>query len=117
MPKKYLLRGMKRMFGVMLFTLVITSTYAADGDTLLAKTIEGIELTYQVISEADRTCRMIGSKTTHAIFGEVTIPSSVDNYLVVDIYYSAFAWCKDLTSVNIPNSVRGIYEGAFYGCI
>ena len=53
--------------------------------------------------------------------GEVTIPESViydkKTYIVTKIGWNAFKGCIGLTSVTIPNSVTGIGDSAFYGCI
>ena len=45
---------------------------------------------------------------------EMNIPASV-----VSIDYYAFAYCENLTTVNFAegNKLKGIYEGAFCGCI
>ena len=52
--------------------------------------------------------------------GNVVIPESVvyegNTYSVTSIGESAFANCKDLTSVSIPNSVTSINYRAFYNC-
>ena len=52
--------------------------------------------------------------------GNVVIPESVvydgNTYSVTSIGESAFANCKDLTSVTIPNSVTSINYHAFYNC-
>ena len=52
--------------------------------------------------------------------GVVTIPSTVTydstTYDVTVIGYSAFAYCKDLTRVNIPNSVKTLDNQAFREC-
>ena len=53
--------------------------------------------------------------------GDITIPQSVpyegNTYRVTSIRNSAFEYCYDLTSVEIPNSVTSIEWSAFYGCI
>lgn len=53
--------------------------------------------------------------------GSVSIPSSITyqgkTYSVTSIGYSAFAYCSNLTDVDIPNSVTSIGNSAFYGCI
>ncbi len=52
--------------------------------------------------------------------GAVNIPSTViyngKPYPVIGIYSSAFAYCKDVTSITIPNSVTKIGEWAFREC-
>ena len=52
--------------------------------------------------------------------GDVVIPSSVTynrtTYSVTLIGNEAFAGCKGLTSVTIPNSVTSIGDEAFSGC-
>lgn len=52
--------------------------------------------------------------------GNILIPKSVvyngNTYSVTSIGESAFANCKDLTSVTIPNSVTSINYHAFYNC-
>ncbi len=52
--------------------------------------------------------------------GAVNIPSSViynnTEYSVTSIGKSAFSYCRDLTSITIPNSVTSIGEEAFEGC-
>ncbi|MGM9859359.1 MAG: leucine-rich repeat protein [Muribaculaceae bacterium] len=52
--------------------------------------------------------------------GTVNIPSSVSEggktYTVTKIGDTAFAYCIDLTSVTIPNTVNSIDERAFYYC-
>ena len=49
--------------------------------------------------------------------GNVTIPSEIDGYPVVEIAAGAFAGCSELTSVTIPNIVTNIATNAFSGCV
>ena len=46
----------------------------------------------------------------------VVIPSTIAGRYVTKIGNRAFLWCKNLTSVTIPNGVTGIGENAFNGC-
>ena len=52
--------------------------------------------------------------------GELVIPSTIDyngvTYLVVEISADAFKDCKEITSVNIPNTITWISSSAFEGC-
>ena len=52
--------------------------------------------------------------------GNIVIPSSIVYndviYSVTSIGGGAFQYCRDLTSVTIPNSVTSIGGGAFYSC-
>lgn len=53
--------------------------------------------------------------------GNVVIPESVEHagisYTITAIGESAFAGCRELTSVTIPSSVTSVYHDAFYGDI
>ena len=48
--------------------------------------------------------------------GAVTVPSTLGGKPVTKIGESAFAYCKGMTSVNIPASVKTIGDGAFFNC-
>lgn len=52
--------------------------------------------------------------------GDIEIPSEVTyngkTYPVISIGQYAFAYCNDITSITIPNSVRSIKYGAFSDC-
>ena len=103
---------------------------ADDGDTFTEETVEGVTLTYTVISESEKTC-MVGEEyewpilTTRAyrvrkangsqLSGDITIPEEANGYRVVRIESYAFNQAA-ITSVFIPNSVETIGIEAFTGC-
>ena len=95
-------------------------SYAADGDVFTAKTVEGVEMTFKVLSEEDKTVQVEGiSKKT---IGTISIPSIIENsdreimYTVTRIGDEAFYDCSGLTSIEIPNSVTSFGFAAFYNC-
>lgn len=51
-----------------------------------------------------------------SIAGAITIPSTLGGCPVTSIGANAFAYCKQLTAVTIPNSVTNIGECAFIDC-
>ena len=90
-----------------------------DGEIFTAKTVEGVDMTFKVISEIEKTC-MVGDEKGERIpsipndySGGVTIPSTVYGYKVTRIGSWAFSWCGGLTSVNIPETVTSIGTQAF----
>ena len=48
--------------------------------------------------------------------GDIVIPSQVETYRVTSIEKDAFSYCKQLTSITIPNSVTTIGKYAFKSC-
>ena len=100
--------------------LTSSAMWAADGDTFKANTVEGVEMTFKVISESDKTCQVgtggwsacIPTNTTETI----TIPSAVNGYMVTNISIHAFRNCGYITSMTIPNGVISIGYDAFSGC-
>jgi hypothetical protein len=48
--------------------------------------------------------------------GFVVIPNTIDGLPVASVGYSAIAWCTNLTSMTIPDSVTSIGSEAFWGC-
>ena len=121
---------MKKTITLLLVMLMLTglSAWAADGDVFTAKTVEGVDMTFKVISESNKTCQVWGSNSTAPPYaidvsttGSITIPASVTgdsgtSYSVTAIGFYALSTCKGLTSVNIPSSVETIENGAFSNC-
>ena len=86
-----------------------------DGDIFTAETVEGHLLTYQIVSQAKKTCELIGSPLD--ITGTVTIPVSANGYSVTAIGDDAF-YCSDndrnVSSVILPEGLVSIGDYAFY---
>jgi hypothetical protein len=113
---------------VLLMTLPV---WGNDGDTFTEDTVEGVMLTYTIISEEEKTC-MVGEKynwpvsyaranRVHKVSGnqpsgDITIPEVANGYAVIRIEAYAFQNAA-ITSVVIPNSVKAIGIGAFSGCV
>ena len=92
-----------------------------DGDTFTAKTVEGIDMTFMVLSAEDKTCQ-VGAEILNEpaiskyTSGQITIPSTANGYKVISVGKIAFFCCTELTSVIIPNGVESISSQAFGDC-
>lgn len=112
--------------GILFILLTIFCTievWGNDGDVFTAKTVEGVEMTFKVISETDKTCQ-VGRLTEWAINGNsisqeydgnITIPSYVNDYHVIRIGRAAFDHCN-LKSIVIPSDIYSIFNEAFNCC-
>ena len=118
-----------------MMSLLCASVWAADGDEFTAQTIEGVTMTFKVISETDMTC-CIGTDELALIdpsqevsadnlsciaidpyyMGKVTIPSVANGYTVTTIGEGAFQFCEYVTSFEIPTSITSIHRQAFAYC-
>lgn len=114
-----------------------------DGEVFTVATVEGVMMTFSVVSREEKTCIAGGKNNIRAVdantTGSVTIPAEVDGLRVIGIADNAFASCSQisvinipetvttighyafregagLTSVNLPNTVKSIGDGAFNGC-
>lgn len=101
----------KRLLLSFMALLTSSGMWAADGDVFTANTIEGVEMTFMVISETEKTCQVgIGDgdncSINSAIEGSLTIPSEANGYCVTSIGYYALGGCSGLTAITIPNSVQ-----------
>ena len=85
---------------------------------LVAQTIFTIDgLDYERVDVA--TVKVTKNDSSN-VFGSVVIPPTIayngNSYSVVSIGDSAFLYCRNLTSITIPNSVTSIGTDAFYHC-
>lgn len=103
---------------MLLLPMVMSKSQAAlkDGDTFQAQTVEGINMTFKVLSEAQKRCEVTSSAIDNQTAGSVTIPSEANGYMVISIGNTAFSKIGALSSVTIPNTVTTIGGSAFHGC-
>ena len=90
-----------------------------------APNADGVTIYYNIVSEVDKTCEVTSTVNKNnygqndidnTYRGVVNIPSSAQGYKVTSIGQRAFANCKNLSSVTIPNSVKSIEPYAFAYC-
>ena len=104
---------------------ISSAAWCADGDVFTVKTIEGVEVTYQIVSEDKRTCQVgyyyekkqgVRCAVDVTTTGAITIPAQVNGYSVRYIAQYAFSSCSNITSIYIPDGVVSIGNGAFNSC-
>ena len=108
---------MKNKLKILLAMVLFTIVFPIRSN---AYDIEVNKIYYNVISDTERTCEVTYPQSKYEYRGDIIIPSTVvykDNtFSVIGIEDEAFSKCKDLTSIEIPNSVKRIGDRAFYGC-
>jgi len=123
---------MNRLLSLWLSLCISLSITAADGDVKKVS-VDGIEWTYMVLSEANKTCKVgvselklsdsedecywenVKSAIDVNTTGAISIPSKLNNYSVVAIAEGAFIDCK-ISSVIIPEGVSLDEGRAFVSC-
>lgn len=80
-----------------------------DGEVFTATTTEGIEMTFKVISAANRTAQ-VGDGSNPAIDqsydGNLVVPSEINGLIVTDVGCYAFYRCQNLQSVTIEEGIK-----------
>ena len=98
-----------------------TGTPIEDGNgrVFTAQSPEGITLTFSVISESGKTCRVgfsdepgSSSAIDESVTGTLTVPSEVEGYRVIHIGADAFHR-NNLSRIILPETITGIYAYAF----
>lgn len=95
--------------------LTVAATFAASAYVVSGG--EGYPWTYA--EQSDGTIVLGGngnSAATSDISGAVVIPSSIKGKAVTAIGKYAFRNCRNIRTVEIPDSVKRIEEGAFFEC-
>lgn len=93
-----------------------------DGDRFTATNADGVEMTFQVISAADKTCEVArqgkdrNTIVTSPYPESITIPAEANGFKVVSVGYQAFYGAKGMKSVIIPEGVTSINTQAFREC-
>lgn len=109
---------------IILLGFMSLSIWGDDGDIFTSKSIEGVEMTFKVISESDKTCQVGQIDSTWGTNsclvdknydGVITIPEDVNGYHVVRVGISAFNQSK-IKKVIIPKDVNTLLLDAFNCC-
>ena len=98
----------------------VMTAHAADGDTFTAKSAEGVEMTFKVISETDKTCQLGANweccLADNSVTGTLTIPANPNGYKLTTIGERAFYEANSLEKIVIPETVTEIDSYAFGYC-
>lgn len=109
----------KRLLFIFWLCILPMIAWCADGDLFTANTIEGINMTFKVISETEKTCEVRADgygnpAIDYYTMGTITIPEEVEGYKVTRIGNYAFEYCFFLENIVIPHTIVSIESWAFY---
>ena len=113
---------MKKAIAAALLLLFALVCFAGCSSSEPVYEIGGVSWQYQSVSGGASiypAYEKIGSrirKYRTPLGGEIRIPGEIDGKTVVEIEESAFSDCREITSLQIPESVTKIGADAFYGC-
>ena len=109
---------MKKFVLLVMMAIAPSIAWSGVGDEFTVTTQNGVEMTFRIISETEKTCEVYGFDwRTPSISvetgGEVYIPDHANGYLVTGIAQYSFTYCSEMTSISIPATVKTIATMAF----
>ena len=118
-----MIKRIERFFCMMVSALLMCPVQGVAGAIISAKTVEGVEMRFEIMDEQEKTCAVKGTsyyENNPAIdketAGPLTIPAEVNGYKVEAIMERAFFNCKNLTSVFVPDCVMSLGSDVFDKC-
>ncbi len=104
-------KTVKKSLSIILSVLILLSTmpmtsFAADGDELVYRNPKTDCYTViEVVSEAEKTCKITEMEVICRDYGEETIPTEIEGYKVVSIGWNAFLPIE-VPGVVVPDSIE-----------
>ena len=118
-----MIKQIERFFCMIVLALLMCPVQGVAGAIISAKTVEGVEMRFEIMDEQEKTCAVKGTsyyENNPAIdketAGPLTIPAEVNGYKVEAIMERAFFNCKNLTSVFVPDCVMSLGSDVFDRC-
>lgn len=92
-----------------------------DGDVFTALSPEGVEMTFKVISAAEKTCQVgtgnNGDATIDKSYnGPITIPASANGYKVTKVASWAFYYYRYITSITVSEGIEQFMSNSIESC-
>ncbi len=106
------MKKIKFLLAAMMAIVSVPRVWADNGDSFTAQTAEGVTMTFNVISEALKTCEVSSNCIDATYTGAVTVPATANGYAVKKIGDYAFIE-SNVGSITLPNSITAIGNGAF----
>lgn len=110
----------RRLSQLLLAMLLPLMAWGQEEVWFTATSQEGVAITFQVLSESEKTCIVArdenGNKAVPQETTGVTIPKTANGYTVTGIGENAFSYCEKLSWVNLPSTLITIGDNAFHWC-
>ena len=84
----------------------------------MAENKDGVRLTYQVLSETEKTAEVSGLENRYQMFddGSLIIPGEANGYSVISVAANAFIYNREFQTVIIQEGIQSVGESAFSEC-